>query len=165
MPYYADRADFEKNLAFLISNQTSVATLAGRLNTAPGAELIASQGDINIVRQDIAAIAAAVSGIAGAVGAIKGRINTATRADGSPYLLASQGDIDIILARLEALQAALPAAVWGVRVGNGNAAGVLAHIDAKPAGAALDPAAVAAAIPANIAAQVADELAKRLTNK
>jgi hypothetical protein len=61
--------------------------------------------------------------------------------------------------------AKIAAAVWQVNVGNGNAAGVLAHIDAKPAGTALDPAAVAAAIPANIAAQVADELAKRLTNK
>jgi hypothetical protein len=59
---------------------------------------------------------------------------------------------------------ALPAAVWNQNIGPGNAAGVLAHVDAKPA-TVLDPAAVAAAIPANIAAQVADELAKRLTNK
>ncbi len=79
---------------------------------------------------------------------------------GGPSVDATQGNPNTVFGRL----VGLPAAVWGVRVGNGNAAGVLAHIDAKPA-TTLDPAAVAAAIPANIAAQVADELIKRITNK
>jgi hypothetical protein len=56
-----------------------------------------------------------------------------------------------------ALLGQLPAAVWGVRVGNGNAAGVLAHIDAQ-SGAAVDVPALAAALAPHLNAASADQL-------
>ncbi|MEG9247996.1 hypothetical protein V6S67_07855 [Arthrobacter sp. Soc17.1.1.1] len=64
-PYYNGREDFEKNLRHLISEQTSVKTIAGRINMAPAAGQLASQGDINIVLQQISGLTAAVKALAG----------------------------------------------------------------------------------------------------
>jgi hypothetical protein len=62
----------------------------------------------------------------------------------------------------------VPAAVWNQSVGSGNAAGVLNHIDQKPAATAavasvdVDALAtkLAATLPAAVVAQLATQLAK-----
>jgi hypothetical protein len=65
--------------------------------------------------------------------------------------------LDTISAQLRAV----PAAVWNQNIGPGNAAGVLAHVDAKPAGA-VDVPALAAALAPHLNAASADQLVAAL---
>ena len=64
----------------------------------------------------------------------------AARIDGRPgraFRVADDGDVWDIqqsIAKLAQAVANIPASVWNQSVGSGNAAGVLNHIDAKPAG-------------------------------
>jgi hypothetical protein len=62
----------------------------------------------------------------------------------------------------QATRSQVPAAVWNLNIGPGNAAGVLAHIDAKPAAAAVDVLALAAALAPHLTAASADQLVAAL---
>jgi hypothetical protein len=76
-----------------MTNQDSFNALISRLNTSPAAKLIASQGDIDIVRSDIKVVTDHING-APAAG-----------------LMASQGDINIVLGKIADLKASLPGLV------------------------------------------------------
>ncbi|MCQ1951631.1 hypothetical protein NNX28_17065 [Arthrobacter sp. zg-Y859] len=97
MGYYAGREDFEKNLRHLMNEQTNLSTVAGRINTAGPAGLIASQGDINIVRREMAGLTAAVQALAGSQSAdqVGQAIRDAVEATAPTYYVKSEKDATV----------------------------------------------------------------------